>query len=105
MILGERYNLVKKAQIYEKIFDNTSITSRKNSLMYNTQELGTSSAFSYCNWLSEFNIPESVEKIANTAFSNIVNLEKIQINKEPGSIAGSPWGVIKGERIVEWLKK
>ena len=33
------------------------------------------------------------------------NLNKIQINKEPGSIAGSPWGAIKGERIVEWLKK
>ena len=61
-------------------------------------------SFQYCNALTEIYIPESVETISKTAFFSTQNLNKIQINKEPGSIAGSPWGAIKGDRIVEWLK-
>ena len=64
----------------------------------------SNSAFGYCNGLITIYIPNNVAKIASTVFSNADNLNKIQINKEAGSITGSPWGAIKGDRIVEWLK-
>ena len=49
-------------------------------------------------------MPNSVEVINSNAFANSANLTQIQIDKEPGSIAGSPWGAIRGDRIVEWLR-
>ena len=61
-------------------------------------------AFQGCTGLTEIYIPENVETISTSCFNNPDNLNKIQINKEPGSIAGSPWGADKGDRIVEWLK-
>ena len=64
----------------------------------------SNSAFGYCNGLITIYIPNNVAKIASTVFSNADNLNKIQIDKEPGSITGSPWGAVKGDRIVEWLK-
>ena len=60
--------------------------------------------FMYCTGLEEIYIPESIEEIQEYSFASVDNLQKIQINKEKGSIAGSPWGAIRGERIVEWLK-
>ena len=60
--------------------------------------------FTYCIGLTEIYIPESVTTIENSAFNGADNLNKIQINKEAGSITGSPWGATKGDRIVEWLK-
>ena len=61
-------------------------------------------AFGYCNGLTTIYIPNNVEKMASTVFDTVDNLNKIQIDKEPGSITGSPWGATKGDRIVEWLK-
>ena len=61
-------------------------------------------AFNMCSGLTGIYIPENVSKIGNTAFYGVNNLNKIQIDKEPGSITGSPWGAVKGDRIVEWLK-
>ena len=63
------------------------------------------SAFGYCNNLTTIYIPNTVETIASNAFENAANLTKIQIDKEPGSISGSPWGAIRGDRIVEWLRE
>ncbi len=60
--------------------------------------------FISCTGLEEIYIPGSIEEIKENSFANVDNLQKIQINKEKGSIAGSPWGAIRGERIVEWLK-
>ena len=60
--------------------------------------------FTHCIGLTEIYIPESVTTIENSAFNSADNLNKIQINKEAGSITGSPWGATKGDRIVEWLK-
>ena len=64
----------------------------------------SNNTFQDCTGLTEIYIPESVEKISTSCFNNKDNLNKIQINKEPDSIAGSPWGADKGDRIVEWLK-
>ena len=61
-------------------------------------------AFNYCNGLTTIYIPNSVDTITSNAFSNSPNLTQIQIDKEPGSIVGSPWGAIRGDRIVEWLR-
>ena len=54
--------------------------------------------------LTTIYIPNSVDTIASNAFENAANLTQIQIDKEPGSITGSPWGAIRGDRIVEWLR-
>ena len=61
-------------------------------------------AFNLSSGLTGIYIPENVSKIGNTAFYGVNNLNKIQIDKEPGSITGSPWGATRGDRIVEWLK-
>ncbi len=55
--------------------------------------------------LTTIYIPNSVDTIASNAFKNAANLTQIQIDKEPGSIAGSPWSAIRGDRIVEWLRE
>ena len=49
-------------------------------------------------------IPASVRTISYSAFYGMNNLQKIQIDKEKGSIIGSPWGAIRGDKIVEWLR-
>ena len=54
--------------------------------------------------LTTIYIPNSVDTIASYAFGSAANLTQIQIDKEPGSIVGSPWGAIRGDRIVEWLR-
>ena len=55
--------------------------------------------------LTTIYIPNSVDTIASYAFGSAANLTQIQIDKEPGSIVGSPWGAIRGDRIVEWLRE
>ena len=66
------------------------------------KEIGSS--FQYTG-LTSIYMPNSVDTIASNAFVNSANLTQIQIDKEPGSIAGSPWGAIRGDRIVEWLRE
>ena len=63
-----------------------------------------SNAFNHCSQLTYVYIPETVNTINRDCFYNANNLNKIQIDKEPGSITGSPWGATKGDSIVEWLK-
>ena len=63
-----------------------------------------SSSFNYCSGLTSIYIPNSVETIDSSAFNNSPNLDKIQIDKEAGSIEGSPWGATKGDRVIEWLR-
>ena len=64
-----------------------------------------SSSFNYCTGLTSIYIPNSVETINSHAFDNTSsNLNKIQIDKEAGSIEGSPWGATKGDRVIEWLR-
>ena len=67
------------------------------------KEIGQN-AFDKCSSLTNIEIPSSVEKIGEGCFNSCENLSEIRINKEKGSIAGSPWGADKGERAVIWLK-
>ena len=64
------------------------------------KEIGDS--FNFCYGLIEIDIPTNVEKIGGLCFANATNLEKIKINKPANSIEGSPWGAIRGTRIIEW---
>ena len=54
--------------------------------------------------LTSIYIPNSVETIGYSAFSSANNLQQIQTDKATGEIVGSPWGAIRGDRIVEWLR-
>ena len=61
-------------------------------------------AFIYCSSLEEIQIPNNVQNIGTIAFSQCKSLQSIKIDKEAGSIAGSPWGVPKGDRAIIWLR-
>ena len=60
--------------------------------------------FGYCKGLTKIEIPSSVDTIGENCFDTCTNLNEIRINKEKESIAGSPWGADKGDRVVIWLK-
>lgn len=62
------------------------------------------SSFNNCHSLIKIEIPHSVIKINSTCFANSPNISEVIINKEKGSIPGSPWGISKGERAIKWLK-
>ena len=62
------------------------------------------SSFNYCTSLTKIEIPSSVETISTGCFNNSSNLKQIIINKEKGSIVGSPWGCMYGEKAVTWTK-
>ncbi len=63
-----------------------------------------SQAFINCFNITTITIPSSVETIGTYAFRNCGNLAEIRIDKEAGSIAGSPWSVPKGDRAIIWLR-
>ena len=54
--------------------------------------------------LTTIYIPNSVDTIASDAFMNATSLQQILYVYLLGSITGSPWGAIRGDRIVEWLR-
>lgn len=60
------------------------------------------SCFGACTSLKEIQLPASIEKISSNCFSSAVQLERIVINKPQNTVDGSPWGAVKGNRIVEW---
>ena len=60
--------------------------------------------FNMCVNLKEIEIPNSIEYIVGNAFASCSMLETVKIDKEKGSISGSPWSVPKGERAIVWLR-
>ena len=63
-----------------------------------------SSSFADCDSIKVIEIPNSVETIESNAFNLCNILENVIIDKEQGSISGSPWGAPKGERSIIWLR-
>lgn len=59
-------------------------------------------AFAKCSSLEKIEIPNSIEEIGTDAFTSCSNLREVIIRKEKGSIAGSPWGCIYGDRAIKW---
>ena len=60
------------------------------------------SSFNYCSMLEKIEIPESVTSINTGCFSNSSNLKEIRVHKKKGSIIGSPWGCIYGDKAIIW---
>ena len=63
-------------------------------------EIGNS--FNYCNGLEKIEIPSSVTSINTSCFLNSPNLKEIRVHKKKGSIIGSPWRCIYGDKAVIW---
>ena len=63
-------------------------------------EIGNS--FNNCNGLEKIEIPESVTSIHIDCFSNSPNVKEIRVHKKKGSIIGSPWGCIYGDKAIIW---
>ena len=63
-------------------------------------EIGRS--FNFCNGLEKIEIPSSVTSIHTNCFSNSSNLKEIRVHKKKGSIIGSPWGCIYGDKAIIW---
>lgn len=61
-------------------------------------------SFQMCVSLEKIEIPNSVETIEKDCFANSSNLTQIIIDKEKGSISGSPWGCRYGDRAVTWKR-
>ena len=59
-------------------------------------------SFNYCNSLTSIEIPSSVTSIGTGCFAEASNLKEIRIHKTKGSIAGSPWRCIYGDRAIIW---
>lgn len=61
-------------------------------------------AFLGCTELTKIEIPSNVDTIGENCFLNTPKLKEIIIDKEKGSISGSPWGNNFGERAIIWKK-
>lgn len=61
-------------------------------------------SFQVCVSLEKIEIPNSVQTISTTCFNSSNNLTQIIIDKEKGSISGSPWGCRYGDKAVTWLR-
>ncbi|MCI8309828.1 MAG: leucine-rich repeat protein [Clostridia bacterium] len=76
-----------------------------NIILPQSLKLIESSAFHKCSALSTITIPNSVEKMEGWGFfDECSNLKEIIVDKQYGSLAGSPWGCIYGDRVVKWLR-
>lgn len=70
-----------------------------------TLTLIENSAFYKCSALPTITIPNSVEKMDGWGiFDDCSALKEIIVDKERGSLNGSPWGCIYGDRAVKWLR-
>ena len=89
----------------EKLQDNSLARCKATKLkLPSTLKVIGSSAISYWNNITTVDIPSSVETIENNAFNSCSNLTEVRIDKEEGSITGSPWSVPKGEKAIIWLR-
>ena len=85
-------------EIYFEAFSKTALTEISlPSTILTLDEW----VFAYTN-ISKLEIPESINYINPTAFTNMSKLTSIIIDKEYNSIEGSPWGATNA--AVEWIK-
>ena len=84
---------------YQAFFDNYTL---KNITIPESLTTIGRQAFWGCTNLTKIEIPSSVTTIGVDCFGNIPNLKEIIIHKPKGSISGSPWGSVYGERAIIW---
>ncbi|MCI8309208.1 MAG: leucine-rich repeat domain-containing protein [Clostridia bacterium] len=77
-------------------------TKLKEVLLPETITIIKEEAFRECDILERLEIPSSVSVIKENAFIACKNLREILIKKESGSILGSPWGCVYGDRAIKW---
>ena len=77
-------------------------TQMTNIIIPNTVEkIGGS--FNLCTALTSIEIPSSVKEINTSCFANSTNLKEIRIHKKnDGTLTGSPWGCIYGDKAIIW---
>ena len=88
-------------EIGSKAFHNQ--TKMTSIIIPNTVEK-ISDSFNYCNSLESIEIPSSVTELNKFCFSNSTNLREIKIHKKEGTLEGSPWGCIYGDRAIIWVE-
>lgn len=87
-------------EISDNAFHNQS--QMKGIILPNTLEkIGNS--LNYCTSLTRIEIPSNVSEIGERCFENCGNnLKQIIIHKPKGSISGSPWKCVYGEKAIIW---
>ena len=79
-----------------------NLNQMTNIIIPNTVEKIRSS-FNYCTALTSIEIPSSVKEIDTNCFANSTNLREIRIHqKNDGTLTGSPWGCIYGDKAIIW---
>ena len=77
-------------------------TQMTNIIIPNTVEK-IGSSFNFCSSLTSIEIPSSIKEINTSCFDNATNLREIRIHKKnDGTLTGSPWGCIYGDRAIIW---
>ena len=59
-------------------------------------------AFTQCAFLESVEIPSTVTTIETGAFERCPNLTSMNIKQKANSIAGAPWGIPKGMKVINW---
>ena len=59
-------------------------------------------AFTQCAFLESVEIPSTVTTIETGAFERCENLTSMNIKQKANSIAGAPWGIPKGMKVINW---
>ena len=59
-------------------------------------------AFTQCAFLESVEIPSTVTTIETGAFERCQNLTNMNIKQKANSIAGAPWGIPKGMKVINW---
>ena len=59
-------------------------------------------AFTQCAFLKSVEIPSTVTTIEEGAFERCQNLTSMNIKQKANSIAGAPWGIPKGMKVINW---
>lgn len=91
-------NGVKKIESYA-FHNQNNMTS---IILPNTLEI-IGNSFNYCTKLTKIEIPSSVTEIDSSCFSNCGNnLREIIIHKPKGTLSGSPWGCVYGDKAITW---
>ena len=53
--------------------------------------------------IKKIEIQSKIKKIDQYAFQNAPMLSEIIIHKQAGSITGSPWGCVIGDKAILWV--
>ncbi len=79
--------------------DSAKITSLN---LPNTLQKIENTVFENSTSITSLTIPSSVNEIEPRAFAGATKLLNIKIDKPKGSIAGEPWGLPAGSKVIKW---